>query len=169
MDLLGDELDETLLIVTADHSHTMSFSGYPPRGNDIRGISNDLGDDNMTYTTLSYANGAGYYIHNKVNDDGTNITRVDLSTWDNVTDYTFIDTSSGYRFAETHGGDDVAIFARGPMGHLVHTTHDQTHIFNVMTYSACIGPYAEDARCGEFESRTVHNGHWVCYNYGSHF
>ena len=31
------ELDETLLIVTSDHGHTMTISGYPFRGNSIVG------------------------------------------------------------------------------------------------------------------------------------
>ncbi len=34
---LGESFDETLLIVTADHAHTMSIAGYPSRGNSIIG------------------------------------------------------------------------------------------------------------------------------------
>ena len=41
------------------------------------------------------------------------------------------------------------IFAIGPMAHLFSRTHDQTHVANVMAYSACIGPYRDDStpRC----------------------
>ena len=37
LEMLGDELDDTLIIVTADHAHAMSISGYADRGTDIRG------------------------------------------------------------------------------------------------------------------------------------
>lgn len=40
---------------------------------------------------------------------------------------------------ETHGGEDVAIFARGPMAHLLHGVHEQNYIPHVMAYAACIG------------------------------
>ena len=53
-------------------------------------------------------------------------------------------SSPAPRGSETHGGSDVAIFAAGPMSHLFHTTHESTHIMNVMAYSACIGPYTDD-------------------------
>ena len=29
--------EETLIVVTADHSHTMTMAGYPARGADVRG------------------------------------------------------------------------------------------------------------------------------------
>ncbi len=63
---------ETLIVVTADHSHTLTISGYPQRGNPILGLvvdaspySNAHGGISrdalgLPYTTLSYANGPGY-------------------------------------------------------------------------------------------------------------
>ncbi|XP_015365231.1 PREDICTED: membrane-bound alkaline phosphatase-like [Diuraphis noxia] len=49
--------DDTLIVVTSDHSHTMTMAGYPVRGNDILDLSGSLGSDKLPYTTLSYANG----------------------------------------------------------------------------------------------------------------
>lgn len=49
--------DDTLIVVTADHSHVMSMSGYPERNNPITGLSGMLGSDDLPYSTLSYANG----------------------------------------------------------------------------------------------------------------
>lgn len=66
------DLDETLIVVTADHSHTLTISGYPKRGNPIlgkvvsvdwyRGTGDVEGRDglDLPYATLSYANGPGY-------------------------------------------------------------------------------------------------------------
>lgn len=67
------DLKDTLIIVTADHSHVFTMGGYPTRGNPILGKvkGNDrstgeptgkyeLDDLGRPYTTLSYANGPGY-------------------------------------------------------------------------------------------------------------
>lgn len=49
---------ETLMVVTADHAHTMSISGYSQRGKDILGLNSQISDvEKMPYTTISYANG----------------------------------------------------------------------------------------------------------------
>ena len=57
-------LEETLLIVTADHSHVFTLGGYAFRGNPIFGITytNELNYtlNNLTYTPLLYGNGPGY-------------------------------------------------------------------------------------------------------------
>lgn len=47
-------------MVTADHAHTMSISGYPTRGNDILGIAGMSNVDKKPFTTINYANGPGY-------------------------------------------------------------------------------------------------------------
>lgn len=48
--------DDTLIVVTSDHAHTMSMAGYPVRGENILGWAHSRAN-NKTYTTLSYANG----------------------------------------------------------------------------------------------------------------
>uniref|UniRef100_A0A8B9GM44 Alkaline phosphatase n=1 Tax=Astyanax mexicanus TaxID=7994 RepID=A0A8B9GM44_ASTMX len=40
---------------------------------------------------------------------------------------------------ETHGGEDVAVFSKGPMAHLLHGVQEQNYIPHAMAYAACIG------------------------------
>lgn len=50
--------EDTLIVVTADHAHTMTVSGYPSRGNDILStVDTAMAMDGLPYTTISYANG----------------------------------------------------------------------------------------------------------------
>ena len=116
------DLSETLIIVTADHSHTLTIAGYPGRGNPILGKVNAgneprLASDGLPYTTLGYINGRGQR-----------------------TDLTDVDTANeGYRSealiplsSETHGGEDVPIYAVGAGSDLVRGVMEQHVIFNVM-------------------------------------
>lgn len=73
---ITDESD-TLIVVTADHSHAFSYNGYPERGSDIFGAPEVSDEDYMPYMTLSYANGPGY--ENTYRSDGS---RIDPSTFD---------------------------------------------------------------------------------------
>lgn len=47
--------------------------------------------------------------------------------------------------SETHGGEDVAIFARGPQAHLLHGVQEQNYIAHVMAFAGCLEPYTD---CG---------------------
>nr|CAH0106153.1 unnamed protein product [Daphnia galeata] len=124
---------DTLIIVTADHSHTLSINGYPERGNDILGLVGYAASDLKPYTTLSYANGPGY-----INSfDGAE--RLDLTNIDTTSD-SFLQPAMVPLATESHGGDDVAIFALGPQAHLFQGVYEQHYIAHVMGYAACIGP-----------------------------
>ena len=120
------------------------------------GLSQAVYRDGKAYTTVSYANGPNYYYHNILNEDGTNVTRRNLRQLpeDEVKSFEFRQTNAGHKHGESHGGDDVAIYAQGPMAHLFHTVHEQPYIAHVMAYSACIGPYRNTTeRCsGQFFS-----------------
>lgn len=119
-----DKVDpaETLIIVTADHSHTFNFAGYPARGNPILGVAG-MADDGKPYTTLGYMNGPGARLDEP---------RADLSDTD-TTDLDFLQQALvPLGESETHAGDDVAIFAQGPWAHLFHGSVEQNLIYHVM-------------------------------------
>ncbi|OWK12973.1 ALPI, partial [Cervus elaphus hippelaphus] len=48
--------------------------------------------------------------------------------------------------SETHAGEDVAVFARGPWAHLMHGVQEQTFVAHVMAFAACVEPYTTDCR-----------------------
>ncbi|XP_053362691.1 alkaline phosphatase, tissue-nonspecific isozyme [Clarias gariepinus] len=122
--------EETLSIVTADHSHSLSFNGYPFRGNSILGKSPVFGTDMLPYTTLMYGNGPGHKI---INNKRPDIRKVDTKSKDYV-QYAAVPLDT-----ETHGGEDVAVLARGPMAHLFQGVNEQSYIAHAMAYAACVG------------------------------
>lgn len=133
-------VQDTLTVVTADHAHTMSISGYPTRGNDILGIAGTSNVDQKPFTTINYANGPGYKRPSKTG------ARYDLSSDDMANDkYAYPGVFP--RETETHGGDDVGVFAIGPWAHLLTGSFEQNVIPYVMGYAACIGPQAAEGFC----------------------
>ncbi|XP_015608485.1 alkaline phosphatase 4 [Cephus cinctus] len=133
-------LDETLIIVTADHSHSFTMNGYPARGNDILGYTTNLNEKNVPpYETLTYANGPGFFYH--LNNDSSNVNDI----WRPIEKIPNRDEDPYYRnFAgfymkdETHGGEDVAVYAIGPYSHLFRGTFEQNYIAHVIAYAACL-------------------------------
>jgi len=152
-------LDDTLIIVTADHSHTLTMGGYPGRSANITGVvAGDNGwvmkaDDGHPFSILGYANGPGFKKLEVKNDFNS-------STWEAIrragdlqngetASASFIFPGAVPIEKETHGGDDVGIWAAGPWSHLFHGVHEQTFIAHVMSLAACIGPHKHHSTCIE--------------------
>ncbi|XP_067307996.1 alkaline phosphatase, tissue-nonspecific isozyme [Pseudorasbora parva] len=122
--------EETLTVVTADHSHAFTFNGYPFRGNSILGKSPIFASDFLPYTTLMYGNGPGHKI---IDNKRPDIRHVDTADKD------YVQQSAVPLDSETHGGEDVALLARGPMAHLFQGVYEQNYIAHAMAYAACVG------------------------------
>ncbi|KAK7094250.1 alkaline phosphatase-like [Littorina saxatilis] len=132
--------EDTLIVVTADHSHVFVIGGYPSRGNSITGEEDmNLARDDLPFTTLLYGNGPGYAVTE-------NATREDITHID-VEDIGYRQQAAVPMASETHAGEDVAIYAQGPMAHLFHATHEQSYIAYVMAFASCVGPYANEEDC----------------------
>ncbi|MFQ6333092.1 alkaline phosphatase [Methylophilus sp. 3sh_L] len=135
-------LNDTLIIVTADHSHTLTIGGYPKRGNPILGkvvepgkTTPTLAADGKPYTTVSFANGPGYHTNSPgdaVYNEAIAAGRVvDMSGVD-TEDPDFHQEALVPLSSETHAGEEVAIYAVGPKAYLVHGVQEQSYIYQVM-------------------------------------
>lgn len=161
MDKINSE--ETLIIVTADHSHVFTIGGYPQRGNPILGLTQGVGATKpnldllgLPYTTLNYANGAGYTDKSNLQPEGSKSFHAATGLWASgseghspsqfsviskgrpVLDNAKVQGSDYLQEAiiplasETHAAEDVAIFAGGPKAHFFHGIVEQNVIYHVM-------------------------------------
>ena len=147
--------DDTLILVTADHSHTLNFVGYPVRGNPILGKVRGQGSEDdspgefardqtgLTFTTLTYANGPGYtgasnrqpagpktFLHAPSSVEPSE-GRPDLSHVDTEhPDY--LQEALVPLKSESHGGEDVGIWAIGPGSDAVRGTVEQNAIYHII-------------------------------------
>ena len=123
----------TTILVTADHSHVFTISGYPRRGNDILGlvvppegdISNPdepmLAQDDKPYTTLGYWNGPGAIDHD--HEEGRPVPETGV----NAQQQAAIPLRS-----ETHAGEDVALYGHGPGAERVRGVIEQNVIYDII-------------------------------------
>ena len=127
MQVLDPGLKNTLVVVTADHDHTLVMNGYAKRGNPILDIVRNPHDgkpardaDGKTYTALAFGNGP--------NRPGE---RVDVdSAQAQALDY---HQETGVRLSgETHGGGDVKLFATGAGSAVFKGTMENTKVFHLM-------------------------------------
>ena len=124
---------DTLILVTADHSHVFTIAGYPQRGNDILGVvippegggddddgasaGPSLAADGKPYTTLGYGNGPGAVAGDRpVPETGVKARQQALVPLG----------------SETHGGEDVAVYARGPGAQEVRGVIEQNRIYDIV-------------------------------------
>lgn len=117
---------DTLILVTADHSHTLTISGYPRRGNPILGKvempdgTPGVDAQGRPYTTLGYANGPS---HVEPIRDLTNVDTEDPG----------FQQPAGVPLAlETHSGEDVAAYAIGLNASALGGVIEQNEIYAVM-------------------------------------
>ncbi|VAW56156.1 Alkaline phosphatase [hydrothermal vent metagenome] len=135
--------EDTLIIVTADHSHVFTLGGYPTRGNPILGkvIGNDrhgnpkkslsIAKDGLPYTTINYVNGR---VYKKI---FSRARRADLTSVD-TEKKNYYQESLIEMYSESHSAEDVAIYANGPYAHLIHGVQEQNYIYHVMRYASKI-------------------------------
>ena len=125
--------EETLILVTADHSHVFTIAGYPRRGNDILGLvvppagggedgseASDgpaLAADGKPYTTLGYANGPGAISGERpIPETGIGAHQQSLVPMG----------------SETHAGEDVALYAQGPGAVRARGVIEQNVIYDII-------------------------------------
>lgn len=118
------DLANTLVVVTADHDHTMTINGYSAKGNDVLDLVKSGPDltpatdvDGNTYTTLVFGNGPNRP-DVRANLDSATVTA------DDYLQETGVKLSS-----ETHGGGDVMLFAGGAGAKAFKGTLDNTQVF----------------------------------------
>lgn len=124
------DLSDTLILVTADHSHVFTIGGYPTRGNPILGLvtgndasgvaraTPDLADDGQPYTTLGYRNGPGAI---------DTFPRSSPSTDPMSLQQALVPLQE-----ETHGGEDVPLYAIGAGSQRVHGVMEQNRVYDII-------------------------------------
>ena len=132
--LAATDAEDTLVLVTADHSHVFTIAGYPTRGNPILGFvhtNNERGEpvtepalaqDGIPYTTLGYMNGPG----------AVRGERGTPETGPMATQQALVPTGSERYLSETHAGEDVALYGTGPGAERVRGVIEQSEIYNIM-------------------------------------
>lgn len=146
--------DDTLIVVTADHSNPMTIAGYSARGHAILGKVNDAGpyaspgavardDLGLPFTTLAYVNGPGYAGASNAQPEGPKHrphpttgtvpakSRPDLSAV-NTAHPDYLQECTAPLSDCTHAGEDVALYADGPGAQLFRGVIEQNVIFHVM-------------------------------------
>jgi alkaline phosphatase len=140
------DLSNTLIVVTADHDHTMAFNGYPSKGNNILGKVDNYVNvkkgvlqksaDNLPFTTLVFGNGSGTGSYTTNGGAQRLSTRADLTSVDTtLKDFNQeygVQLGSSGAGSETHGGGDVMLFSTGAGSSGFKGTIDNTKVYGLI-------------------------------------
>ena len=133
-------ISETLMIVTADHSHSLTINGYPRHEADILGYDGGRGsqqrsDDSLGrfYPSLMYSTGPG-----------KRSSFYDISKDQRLSEPDFVYPSTVFRESAAHGGEDVALYAIGPYSDMFHGLVDQHQIPHILSYA---GNFGQGIKC----------------------
>jgi alkaline phosphatase len=122
--------EDTLIIVTADHSHGLTQSGYSSLGEPILGLArvdgeNVLDDHKHPYAVLNYATGPGDHGH----EDDPELSQDKLTAPDaKHPSLVAMDSAA-------HSGEDVPVYATGPQAHLLTGVMESSYIYQVMAHA----------------------------------
>jgi alkaline phosphatase len=156
------DLRETLVLVTADHSHVFTMAGYPLRPAEELGYAlasapdqylaspynhifdlvydvNDSGDvvqstdaNGVPYTALGYHNGPGHRSSARVDPTIDPFPGLSGLPGAGTNDSEYLQESAVPLGSETHAGEDVALFAAGPGSERVRGTVRNAHVHRVI-------------------------------------
>ncbi|KAL5111118.1 Alkaline phosphatase tissue-nonspecific isozyme [Taenia crassiceps] len=121
-------LEETLVIVTADHSHSFMLGGEPNRKRSLLDVDTELAPfilDKKGMLPLVYSSGPA----GAVNTTRLNLTALPKAT---LRDTEFRQPALVPLPWATHGGEDVGVYATGVFSYLFHSTVDNTFIGQAM-------------------------------------
>lgn len=165
------DLRDTLIIVSADHSHVFNIAGYPlrpkselpypitsndpgfenPAGHGILDVVYDLtagggvaaatDANGVPYTVLGYLNGPGYRAGVRQDPRTDTFPGRGGVPATGPDHQAYFQESAVPMGSETHAGEDVAIYAVGPGSELVRGTVKNTHIYHVMKAALRLGGF----------------------------
>ena len=123
--------NDTLIIVTADHSHGLVISAGSSREEPITGLVRNHGvnltdGNNQPRLTLSYATGPGGP------KAGAVVPIPDEAT---ATSPDFHQPALVYMASAQHAGEDVPVYSRGPDSDLLTGTFESSYIYQVMAHA----------------------------------
>ena len=131
---------ETLMIVTADHSHSLTINGYPRHESDILGYDGGRGSQQKSdglmsryYSSLMYSTGPG-----------KRLSFYDISRDPRLSEADYVYPATVFRDSAAHQGEDVALYATGPYSHMFHGLLDQHQIPHILSYA---GNFGEGIKC----------------------